>query len=175
MFDPVEEIMREKLRGEKGIPSRTKECPSERQLWDYLNGASGEREGKMADHLVRCEYCLKSLLLAQEVRPGIGFGPSEGPPHEVLSKAIGLAKKGKAQKSTIRKFLWLFLSLFFIGASFFFHRYFFQCLTLGVIFGVKWVFDTATTRTLIVMYEALKKRGSGEESSKDVQERMTKK
>jgi len=175
MFDPVEEVIKQRLKGEKAaLPARKRDCPTEKELWDYLNGASGKGEGRIAGHVVDCDFCLQSLLLAQEVRPGLGFGPSEGPPAGMIQKVARLAQKGKDWKSW-KKHLWLLLSLLSIGASFLFPRYFLQCLTVGILFGVKWIFDTATTRTLIVMYEALKKRGSGEESSKDVQERMTKK
>ncbi len=56
--------------------------------------------------------------------------------------------------------------------SFFLPRYFAQCLILGLLFGFKWVFDTMTTRTLIVMYEALRKRGTP--VNEEVKERIEK-
>ncbi|MBI4437274.1 MAG: hypothetical protein HY590_07680 [Candidatus Omnitrophica bacterium] len=168
MFDPVEEVLKQRLgEGKTPLPARSGDCPTEKELWDYLKGSSGQEGGEIADHLLRCEFCLHELLLAQEVRPGIGFGPAEEVSTPLLEKATHLAKKGKAKKSKMKKSLWLFLSLFFIGASFFFPRYFLQCLTLGILFGVKWIFDTATTRSLIVMYEAWKEKNRGSDRKKD--------
>jgi len=160
MSDPIEEMLKEALEGRRtAVPGPTGDCPKETVLWDYLNGSLGKMtEEGIARHLLRCDFCLDALLLAQEVRPGIGFGPSTTPPSELLARAVSLGKGGKSSKSRIRKHLWLFLALFLIGLSFFLPRYFLQCLILGVIFGLKWVFDTATNRTLIVMVDALRKR-----------------
>ena len=164
-------MMKDELKGDPfSIPYGTPQCPSEGLLWSYLNGAlQKEREEKIGDHVVRCRYCLESLLLAQEVRPGIEFGPSEGPPGEILEKLLALSRK-KA-KPWFQKEIWLILSLFSIILSFFIPRYFIQCLTIGILFGAKWIFDTATKRTLIVMYETLKKKGDREETLKEREEK----
>ena len=163
MFDPIEEAIKAGLEGkEKGTLPLVK-CPAEAELWAYLDGSIEARlQEKIGHHVLRCDSCLSSLLLAQEVRPGIGFDPSATPSSELLTKVVSLAKKKGASKAKNR---WLFLSLFSIGASFFIPRYFFQCLILGVIFGLKWIFDTTTNRTLIVMYDALKQKNHKEEET----------
>jgi len=167
MFDPVEEVIKQSLKKEEALTFPKKGCPSEKELWDYLNGAlAKETEEKVAEHVVQCDFCLDSLLLAQEVRPGIGFGPSSLPSGELLGNVMAFAKRRGLSKTHAKKQSWLFLSLFSIGVSFFLPRYFFQCLILGVIFGLKWVFDTATNRTLIVMYDTLKKKTHKEETVK---------
>ena len=173
MADPIEEIIKSRLERRRAtLLTLTGECPPEKALWDYLNDSvRQEAEEKIADHVVKCDFCLESLLLAQEVRLGIRFGFSEGPGGEAHQKAIDLARKRKIQKSGIKRHLWLILSLLAIGASFLFARYFFQFLILGVIFGVKWVFDTTTNRTLIIMSEVLKKKGAGKEPSREMRER----
>lgn len=163
MFDPIEEAIKDGLKNKKESTLLAEKCPTEAELWAYLNGGRGKAfEEKISNHLIRCDSCLSSLLLAQEVRPGIGFDPSATPTSELLTKVISLAKKKGTSKA---KNIWLFLSLFSIGASFFVPRYFFQCITLGVIFGLKWVFDTTTNRTLVVMYDALKQKGHREEET----------
>lgn len=164
MFDPIEETIKERLR-ETQREGPADKCPTEADLWAYLSaprgGAASERIG---DHVGRCDSCLSSLLLAQEVRPGIGFDPSGGPSGGLLAKAISLAQKKGTSKSRIKN-VWLSLFLLCIGISFFIPRYFFQCLILGIIFGLKWVFDTTTNRTLIVMYDALKQKGHKEQDT----------
>ena len=162
MYDPIEDLLKENLqvKGNR-IPEKTPSCPSARELWDYLNGLQKLAEEKIARHLVGCRYCLESLLLAQEVRPGIGFDPSSGPREATVAKAVQLGQ-GKPAISKTKKNGWLILSLLSIGLSFFIPRYFVQWLILGTLFGLKWIFDTMTTRTLIVMYDALKKKRSQE-------------
>ena len=164
MFDPIEETIKQSLKKRDFLTFSKEGCPSEKELWDYLNGViAKEVEEKIAEHVVQCDFCLDSLLLAQEVRPGIGFGPSASPSGELLGNVMALAKRRGSQKTHAKKQFWLFLSLLSIGISFFLPRYFFQCLILSVIFGLKWVFDTVTNRTLIVMYDALKQKSSKRE------------
>ena len=97
MFYPIEQLIKENIKGKRALlPVQKKECPKEFQLWSYLIGSAGkEAQHKIGNHLVECDFCLGSLLLAQELRPGIGFGTSLEPRGELLSKAIDLAKKRK--------------------------------------------------------------------------------
>ena len=163
MFDPIEEAIKDGLEEKKKGTLPSEKCPTEAELWAYLDGSIEARlQERIGHHVLRCDSCLSSLLLAQEVRPGIGFDPSATPTSELLTKVISLAKKKAPSKAKNR---WLFFSLFSIGASFFIPRYFFQCITLGVIFGLKWVFDTTTNRTLIVMYDALRQKSHKEEET----------
>ncbi len=76
MYDPIEELIKERTGVEKGVLERGTHCPTERELWDYLNGLRKETEEAIASHLVGCRFCLNSLLLAQELRPGVEFGPA---------------------------------------------------------------------------------------------------
>jgi len=58
---------------------------------------------------------------------------------------------------TVKKNIWLLLSLASIVTSFFVARYFLQFLILSVIFGLKWVLDRESLRTLIMIYTTWKK------------------
>ena len=140
-------------------------CPTERELWAYLEGTLGSQEEAVSHHVAGCDPCLDSLLLAQEVRPGIGFDPRERVNEGLIRKVKGFPARKGSGKGFFRKNRWLFLALAFLVLSFFVPRYFLQCLLLSSIFGAKWVFDSTANRTLIVMYEAWKKKGQEKEES----------
>ena len=53
--------------------------------------------------------------------------------------------------------LWLALSAAFLSASFFYSRFFLQFLVIGALFGLKWIFNKESTRTLITIYNAWKR------------------
>ncbi|MFH1858170.1 MAG: hypothetical protein ABH845_04635 [Candidatus Omnitrophota bacterium] len=163
-----------RLSKNTSIPPEGAGCPSGEALWQYLCGAlEGEEEKSIASHLFSCWVCLGALLLAQEARRGLRFDPLHIPPAGWCAKAASLAA-GKRTRAAGKKYLWLFLSLLCIGLSFFSPNYFMQCLILGILFGFKWVFDTAASRSLIIMYESLKGRGTGEEMPKRIGRRMGK-
>lgn len=168
-MDDAEKVLRKTLGEEKyKTQESAPDCPTEGELWAYLEGELGPvQEESISRHVAACGTCLESLLLAQEVRPGIGFDPKEGPKEELLRRVRSLASmKGSVQRKGIfRQYRWLFLSLGCIGLSFFLPRYFLQFLLLAALFGVKWIFDSATNRTLIVMYEAWRKKGREKEGS----------
>lgn len=178
MFDPAEDVMRERLKGEgPQAVRRHLDCPSDKILWAYLEETLPEEEeaSRIADHVTDCAFCLEALLLAQEVRPGIQFGPKTLPRPEAVAEAIRVSgKKHFPWSPRPPKSLWLFLSLVCVGLSFLLSRYFLQFLILALLFGAKWIFDAATGRTLIVMYEALKKerhRKETPEETTDIPER----
>lgn len=165
-MDEAEELLKESLRERTGTPEVSSGCPSERELWAYLEGTlSGSQEEVVGQHVSGCEACLEALLLAQEVRPGIGFDPKEGVKEELIRKVktLGGLKGPFRKKGPFHKNRWLFWALGFLTLSFFVPRYFLQCLLLAALFGAKWVFDSVTHRTLIVMHETLKKRRDKEE------------
>lgn len=159
-MDKAEKLLKEFLRArgaDRGVLSC---CPTERDLWAYLEGRlSGSEEEGVGHHVAACGACLDALLLAQEVRPGIGFDPREGSQEEWVRKVKGFGKKKAPRaKGSFYKNRWLFLVLISLGLSFAIPRYFLQCLFLAALFGAKWVFDSMTNRTLIVLYEAWKKK-----------------
>ncbi len=147
------------------LPEKTLSCPIERSLWDYRSGfLSKRREDGIRRHLFRCRFCLEALLVTDESLRGIGFDPEEPPSKDSLERVVSFAKRDRPSKSLFQKSFWLFLSLFSIGLSFLFSRFFLQWLILGLLFGLKWVFDTATNRTLIVMYDHLIRRKESDDT-----------
>lgn len=77
---------------------------------------------------VRCPHCGKSIT--------------------PFKKPIG--------RQNIYNILWLLAATVSFLASFYYRRYFYQCLALALFFGVKWIFDRKATRTQILIYKALK-------------------
>lgn len=92
-----------------------------------------------------CPYCRRVLPTPLEE-------PSSVRRREAGKPSIWL-KKGR----------WLIGALLAFGLSFFFPRYFLQFLILAAILGGKWIFDTASTRTLIMIYDAWRRRDRGEQ------------
>ena len=74
----------------------------------------------------------------------------------MLNRAKGLARKSQAKG--ISGYKWPILALLSFVLSFVFTRYFVQFLALAVIFSLKWIFDTGSTRTLIMIYQAWRKK-----------------
>ena len=69
--------------------------------------------------------------------------------------------KRPVKRQNIYNFLWLLSSAISFLASFFYRRYFYQCLALALFFGIKWILDRRVTKTQILIYKAL----TGEQSS----------
>ena len=159
-MDKAERFLKEVLKGRGETGGISAACPSERELWAYLEGTLGPQEEAVSRHVADCDSCLESLLLAQEVRPGLGFDPVERLNEALIRKVKEFSTQQGPEKGRgpFWKHRWLFLALGCLSVSFFIPRYFLQFLLLTSIFGAKWVFDSATNRTLIVLYEAWKKK-----------------
>ena len=119
----------------------SKDCFSFEVLYDYLNGNLPQKEkGKLESHLVKCYYCLDNVVVIYE---GINFY-NRGRP--------------KLKKESI----FLILAIISFIASFIFGRYFLQFLVATIIFGIKWIVDSKTSRMLIMIYDAWRKGGERE-------------
>lgn len=89
-----------------------------------------------------CPYCGRSVVaLTGEVHPDFK--------RTIFGRLLTKLKKGK----------WLIGALVSFILSFLLPRFFLQFLALAVILGGKWIFDTQSTRTLIMIYDAWRKRG----------------
>ena len=116
-------------------------CLSEEVLSEYIAGVlSPEAKDNVEEHLSRCTRCRKLVSEA----------------HTVL-KTPFVGKLHAKFRNWLRKNSWLIGSVVTFVFSFFLPRYFFQLLTAAVIMGGKWVFDSRTSKTLIMIYEAWKK------------------
>ncbi len=116
-------------------------CPPEEVLGEYLGGSLPPiaRPG-VEKHLASCNECRRLLAEA----------------HDIL-------KKPDISEIIYNSFIWIKDNRWFLGAmaslalSFIFHRYFLQFLAACFISGAKWIIDSKTTRTLIMIHEAWKK------------------
>ena len=77
--------------------------------------------------------------------------------------------KSPISKQVMLGWLWLGLSLAGFVASFPFKRYFFQCLAVCVIFGVKFIIDRKQTKTQILIYKTMES-DKGFQRQHDLQE-----
>ena len=138
-------------------PSLYQNCPSELELSDYLEGElTQEKENLLLEHIAGCRRCLSLLELARESAKEKAI---DMPSLEMLKRAKGIVPE--KPKKGILNYKWQILAAVSFLFSFILTRYFLQFLTLAVIFSLKWVFDTGTTRTLIMIYEAWRKKDKG--------------
>ena len=122
---------------------RSEGCPFEIVLNDYLAGKmSIGRRVVLEKHFVNCGFCLEQLDLAQKA----------------LKRKGGRKNMKEKLQHFSKKWGWFSGMAVSFGISFLFRRYFLQFLVLTVIFGVKWVFEAGSTKTLIMVYDAWRKR-----------------
>ena len=131
------------------------DCPSELELIDYLEGKlSRKKRGLVLEHIADCSGCLSSLELAQQVAEKRYI--LEKPAPEMIGRAKNIMST--KSKRIIFNYRWQTLAFISFIFSFIFSRYFLQFLILAIIFSAKWIFDTGSTRVLIMIYEAWRKR-----------------
>lgn len=116
-------------------------CPSEEVLSEYLaGGLSGEKRENIERHLSKCTSCRR--LIAEAYHVTKGFDASEARHHLLLR---------------LRRNIWILLGLISLLFSFLIPRYFLQLLALFIILGAKWIIDSRSTKTLIMISEAWKR------------------
>lgn len=157
-------------------------CPSELELSDYLdNRLSQEKQTLLLEHVAECPQCLSLLEIAQ----GAKIRMKETPSLNMIRRAKNIVQKksrsnppaigkeGRAGKTAFNN-KWPVLACVSFIFSFVFTRYFLQFLVLAVVFSIKWIFDTGSTRTLIMIYEAWRKKdkGTAQKIIRDFQDKM---
>ena len=157
----INRLIKEHLAGEMSKSETLplyQDCPSELELSDYLkNRLSREKEDSLLEHIARCPHCLSLLELAQ--REAAEEKAQDKPTPEMIGRARNIMQK--KPKKTIFNYKWQVLAFISFVLSFVFTRYFLQFLVLAVIFSIKWIFDAGSTRTLIMIYEAWRKKDKG--------------
>ncbi|NQS99578.1 MAG: hypothetical protein HQ595_00715 [Candidatus Omnitrophica bacterium] len=139
----------------RAIDPPGQDCPAEAVLSDFLeNRLSQEKVNRLLEHLANCRCCLTLLELGHRAKQRA----EDMPTTEMLVRAKDLARKNP--RKSMLKFKWPALASFSFILSFVFAKYFVQFLVLAVIFSLKWVFDTGSTRTLIMIYQAWRKKDS---------------
>lgn len=150
------------------LPESSSNCPSPEALAQYVLGTPSI--GKLYDigsHVKGCKSCnelVEGALLYSAYGKDIKL---ENVPAKLRNavKSLNPDYKQKGQKvmAYFKKNIWLILSLASFATSFFTPRHFLQFLILTILFGLKWVFDKETTRTLIMVYNAWKKHDKDSE------------
>ncbi len=154
----VDKLFKEYLEKEMSdlAVSPSLDCPSELELSDYLEKRlSKQKESLFLEHIANCPHCLSLLELAQRAKER----KQDQPTAEMIIRAKNIVQKRSTK--TIFKYKWQVFAFISFILSFVFTRYFLQFLILAVVFSIKWIFDTGSTRTLIMIYEAWRKKDKG--------------
>ncbi|MEK6563575.1 MAG: hypothetical protein AABZ65_00915 [Candidatus Omnitrophota bacterium] len=128
---------------------KTPQCPSELELGKYLDkSASVSQKEKIERHLADCGYCLDLLVTAKEALKDFSTKPN-------ILRAL------KQQK-------WFILSMLSLGMSFFIKKYFFQFLTLSLIFGLKWALGAEGSRNLVMIFRSLGQKDTTDSEKENI-------
>lgn len=143
-------------------PEKGPDCPSNDTLAGYVSGnLKPEELFTVSSHIKACPFCselIEGALLYSAYEKHINL---EKVPDKVKNKAKSLNPAHRTMRHTmityLKKNVWITASLVSLIASFFIPRYFVQFIILAAIFGLKWVFNRESTRTLIMIYNAWKR------------------
>ncbi|MBL7073444.1 MAG: zf-HC2 domain-containing protein [Candidatus Omnitrophica bacterium] len=115
-------------------------CPSEENLSEYLSGIMSRADKNLIEqHLANCQAC--RTLVAET--------------HSIARKSAE-NKIHKLFRALKREHLWLTACVISLSLSFVFSNYFIQFLTASLLLGIKWIIDSKTTKTLIMIHKTLK-------------------
>lgn len=159
--------------GRREVPEKSANCPPIETLGKYVSGTLESAElYNISSHIKSCKFCnevVEGALLYSAYEKQINLGTVSG---KIKEKAKSLNPFYKTRRRKIMDYLkrnsYLMLSLASLVASFFVSRYFMQFLILATILGLKWVFNKESTRTLVMIYNAWKKRD--EKSERELEE-----
>lgn len=129
------------------IKIETKAHPEDTELSDFLSQTLARQENeRIEEHIAGCGECLTKIVSAYE--------------------AVGLSggKRAKKRKAGLMKKMNWYLALAAISfsLSFIMPKYFIQLLVATMLFGIKWIVDSKSTKMLVMIYEAWKKGGEKE-------------
>ncbi len=140
-----------------------KGCLSELQIHQYLERQMNPaNRQKVEQHLVECYDCLEKVAEVSKAKSQFEKGQIPKPPHDSsrwlkrLRPQLSL-RKGATSRSRRRPWGWLAVTVCAFTCSFIFPRYFAQFLVATLLFGIKWIVETRTTKTLIAIQEAYKR------------------
>lgn len=122
---------------------KTDTHPDEAALAGFLAGrALKDGRERIEEHLSSCSRCLDRIAAA----------------HEAVA-AFNKTKSRKKIKDAIMKKIniYLLLAVISFSLSFIVPRYFLQLLSATLLFGIKWVADSRSTKMLISIREAYKR------------------
>ncbi len=166
-FEKLDDDARKKIRDliESGLDAPGQSCP-----------ACGARNDSEAAHCSGCGSRLRPaavvLLCMACGRPipvGSRFCPVCGAAIAAPEKTMGfLFARRRSAAELLRAHAWFLLAMASLAASFFFRRYFIQCIAVSLIFGAKWMLDQAQFKIYSEILKSLKKE---EEPEKRIKKR----
>ena len=148
-MEKLEKMIKEGLNKGSLDFKKTSSCPSELELGKYLDkSVSVSQKDRIERHLADCGYCLDLLVTAKEVLKDFPKKPN------VLQ--------------TLKQQKWFILSMLSLGMSFFIKRYFFQFLTLSLIFGLKWALSAEGSRNLVMIFRSLGQKDTADSEKENI-------
>lgn len=114
-----------------------------------------------------CMACRNAIPIGSRFCPLCGVAIA--PPKKNL--AFLFARK-QSFSELLRAHIWFILSLAAMIASFFYRRYFMQCIAIATIFGAKWLLDQAQFRIYSEILKSLKKSSEPEKQAKPRRRKM---
>ncbi len=122
-------------------------CPSDATLSEYLGDTlTPECKASVEAHLALCTRCQKLLVETQEI---LNKPYARGIIHNIVF--------------WIKTNRWLIASTVTLTLSFLASKYFLQFLVASILTGAKWIIDSKTTKTLIMIQKAIQS-GDNEET-----------
>ncbi len=117
--------------------------PNANNLAGYLDKTiSAEERRTVESHIASCGECLKAITAA----------------HETVTSFRNDKKKNSRRRSIIKKINpYLALAIAFFLFSFITPRFFIQSLVATLVFGIKWVADSSSTKMLVMIHDAWKR------------------
>ena len=161
-MEKLEKLIKQYLGENLNKAERTADCLNEQVLIDYFQRKLDEEDCQNAEkHLAGCEFCRSQLNLIFQAGEAYKRGKGEKVPEELIKKAKGLIgtdrnddNKRIMRKKRIAKKLFLLGAIISFIASFFIPKYFFQCLVVTLILGMRWAFESEGGRTLIMVLDS---------------------
>jgi len=124
--------------------------PNETALAGFLDASLPEAKRRRVEtHLASCDECLAAVVSADEAV-------------EKFRKNL----KGKNRRNFFKMTnIYLIIAVVSFAISFAIPRFFIQSLVATLLFGMKWIADSRSTKTLVMVHDAWK-RGADKEVSR---------
>jgi len=140
---------------------KTKDCPGEVVLSGYIDSSlSASDEDRVFEHISNCLYCLETVVSTRRSKELSGLSEFEEIPKKAIDNVKELPRRyGVFSPSLfLKKNIWLIFAAISFILSFAIKRYFIQFTVATLILSMKWIFETGSTRTLIMVYNAWRKK-----------------
>ncbi len=151
-------------------------CPADSILADYISDVIPTKSEKeiIASHVAKCDKCFEkvaSCVSALTISDKAGQADTG---KRLLRRVLSMPKKYPRMRfkgGYIKRNKYFLVAGLFFLLSFIFKPFFLQFLVAALLFGVKWVMDTGSTKALIMIYETWK-HSKAAESDTDNKDRI---